>query len=275
MEASTIAIYCFIDDLCKKIETKEKHHNSKLTDSQAITILIISGLYFQGNHKAACTYMQDFMGFNMPDKSNFNRKAHQLIDKMEHIFVLLTLISKELNLESIYIIDSFPLPVCENVRATRAKLFNGEEYCGYNASKKTSFYGLKVHMICNKNGLPIEFRVTAGSVHDSITLQNMDIDLAPNSYLYADKAYINQQFKQDLLDFQQIKLKCPSKKNMLVQNDMWERVGIQHERKHIEITFASLKRLFPHRIHAVTSQGFLMKVFLFVIAFSLSILLLK
>jgi hypothetical protein len=57
-------------------------------------------------------------------------------------------------------------------------------------------------------GIPVEFLVTAGSIHDNTAMQFMDIDLPKNSHLYADKAYLNAEMKELLLEFQQIKLKA-------------------------------------------------------------------
>ena len=39
-------------------------------------------------------------------------------------------------------------------------------------------------------------------------MQVMEIDLPKNSHLYADKAYLNAEIKDLLLEFQQIKLKA-------------------------------------------------------------------
>jgi len=39
-----------------------------------------------------------------------------------------------------YIIDSFPVPGCDNIRIERCKIYTEEEYRGYIASKKRYFY---------------------------------------------------------------------------------------------------------------------------------------
>lgn len=43
---------------------------------------------------------------------------------------------KELNEESVYIIDSAPVAVCDNIRIQRNKIYGDEAYRGYQASKK-------------------------------------------------------------------------------------------------------------------------------------------
>jgi hypothetical protein len=146
MKDFTVAIYCFIDDLLKKTQNTFIDSRRKLNDAQIITTVIISAKYFYGNQDAACVYMCEHWGFNMPDKSNFNKILlggipHSLSDLISQLFYHLSAIFKHLNLESVYIIDSFPVPVCKNIRISRSKIIKGEEFRGYNASKKEYFYG--------------------------------------------------------------------------------------------------------------------------------------
>ena len=58
MKDFTIAIYCFIDDLLLKIDDKELDKRRKLTNSQVITTVILSGKYFYGNQASACAYVE-------------------------------------------------------------------------------------------------------------------------------------------------------------------------------------------------------------------------
>jgi hypothetical protein len=56
---------------------------------------------------------------------------------------------KATNQENLYVIDSFPMPVCDNIRIARARIYQDESFRGYIASKKRYFYGLKVHLTPN------------------------------------------------------------------------------------------------------------------------------
>ena len=122
----------------------------KLNDAQVITTALVAAYYFQGNQSHACSYMRDFFGFDMPDKSNFNKILHQLSGLIEQLFYQLADIFKNLNLSSRYMIDSCPIAVCKNIRIPRAKILKGEEYRGYNASKQEYVFGIKIHMICTE-----------------------------------------------------------------------------------------------------------------------------
>ena len=266
MKDFTIAIYCFIDDLLQKTQKKTIDSRRKLSDEQIITTAIISARYFYGNQHTACLYMQSHWGFDMPDKSNFNKILHRLSDLISQLFYHLSDIFKYLNIESVYIIDSFPIPICKNIRISRSKLIKGEEFRGYNASKKEYFYGFKVHLISTGEGIPVEFLITAGSIHDNTALQMMNIDLPENSDLYGDAAYLNAEAKALLLEFQKIKLKAATKKNS-IERDTWaEALENKYFRKKVENTFSEITYKFPKKIHAVTTEGFLLKLLIAIIA---------
>jgi Transposase DDE domain len=269
MEDFTIAIYCFLDDLLLKIDSQVIDKRRKLSNSQIMTIVIISAKYFYGNQAAAYGYLKVHYGFDIPDKSNFNRILHSLSDLITDLFFSLGLIFKKLNLSSVYLIDSFPVSVCKNIRICRSKLLKGSGFRGYNASKREYFYGFKVHLITTGDGIPVEMLVTAGSVHDNTAFQLMDINIPENTDLYGDAAYLNQQQKELLLEFNDVRLKAATKKNTIERNTWAQELENRYYRKTVENTFASITAKFPKKIHAVTAKGFLIKLLSFVIMYVL------
>lgn len=113
MNDFTITIYCFVDDLLLKIDDKSLEKRRKLTNSQIITTVIIYPKYFYGNQLSACAYLESHHGFNIPDKSNFNRILHSLTNLLADLFFALCVIFKNLNINSVYLIDSFPVAICK------------------------------------------------------------------------------------------------------------------------------------------------------------------
>ena len=79
------------------------------------------------------------------------------------LFDLIGYTWKQLNTESVYVIDSFPIPACDNYRIPRVKLYQQGLYRGYIASKKRYFYGLKMHLLVTTDGQPVECFLTPGS----------------------------------------------------------------------------------------------------------------
>lgn len=262
----TIAIYCFLDDYLKLGGPKEDKRR-KISNAEILTTVILATRYFHGNFVAARMYMRQHHGMTKLDKSNFNRHLHRLGEILGAIFMAVGQALKKLNTESRYLIDSFPVAVCKNIRIPRCKLLQGEAYRGYNASKREYFYGFKVQVITTDSGIPVDYFISAGSFHDVTAFQAMNFQLPENSELYADSAYTDYQLEDLYAEFDKIFLQVDRKSNSKRPDTAAQRFLKKHYRKRIETTFSEITTWFPKRIHAVTPQGFLLKIVLFLIAF--------
>ena len=63
----------------------------------------------------------------MLDESKFNRRLHQLGGILIEIFEFIASYFKEICCEMEYIIDSFPVEVCKNIRINRSKMVKGKQ----------------------------------------------------------------------------------------------------------------------------------------------------
>ncbi len=161
------------------------------------------------------------------------------------------------------------MAVCRNIRIKNRRLLTGENYRGFNNSKKEWFYGFKIQIITTEAGTPVQFDVFCGETGDVTAFQSTQIDLQEGSSLYADKAY-NDYDEEDLLrECEQIYLK-PQRKSNSKRKDLPFQVFLKkHIRKQIETSFAMITDLFPRHLHATSIQGFLLKILLFVLAFTI------
>ena len=172
-----------------------------------------------------------------------------------------------------YIIDSFPVAICHNIRISRSRLLKGEKYRGYNASKRQYFYGVKVQLLTTGCGIPVEFCFCPGSEGDVAALSQLPLQLCPESRIYADSAYTDYGIEDLMAEEEQIGLMVQRRKNSLRPDKPWIVYLKQQMRKRIETSISSLTNLFPKKIHAVTPQGFLLKIVLFIAAFAFNQLL--
>ena len=168
-----------------------------------------------------------------------------------------------------YIIDSFPLRICHNIRISRSRLFQGEAFRGYNASKREYFYGVKVQLITTKEGIPVELCFVPGSEHDVEALKKMCLDLPLRSILYGDSAYTSYELEELYRETEGIELMISRKSNSKKPDRPWQAFVKTVMRKRIETAISEIVELMPHSIHAVTAKGFLLKVLLFVFAYQL------
>jgi len=267
MVEKTMAIYVFLDDIFKFSGHKEPE-NRRVSDAEVITTVLIAGMYFGGNFERALSFVRG-TGLipNMLGKSRFNRRVHGASYLMVETFRQLATTIKRLNIESEYAMDSFPVRVCDNIRIKRSKLVRGLEYRGYKPSKREYFYGFTVQVIATVDGIPVEFAITPGHMHDSEGMRHLCFDLPEGSRVYADSGYTDYLHEDDLYEALGIKLLTARKSNSKRKREPWEEFLVSHYRKGIEVVFSDINKLFPRRIHAITPEGFILKIIMFILAY--------
>ena len=115
LQDKVISIYCVIDDLLKEMNHKE-HNSRKFSDSQVLTTAIVSALYFRGNQTMALLYMKRHFFVETINKSGFTKRLHKLKELLLFLFLSIGRLFKYLSCEMEYVIDSFPVKGCHNIR---------------------------------------------------------------------------------------------------------------------------------------------------------------
>jgi hypothetical protein len=270
MDDKITMTFCLCDDLLKAMHHPEDCQ-CQMNDAEIMTTALVASFFFRGNHESARALLKQH-GYipSMLSKSRFSRRLHRIKEIFIILFDLLSQIWKKLNTEAIYVIDSLPVAVCDNIRIRRSKIYSQEDFRGYQASKKRYFYGLKLHLMVTKDGQPVEGFLTPGGFGDVDALKYYTYELPNGAIIYADKAYNDYDIEDLLQAVDHIHLIPMRKKNSkralapaitFVQN---------YHRKRVETAGSLIAQLLPKSIHAVTSQGFELKVALFVIASSLN-----
>jgi hypothetical protein len=95
-------------------------------------------------------------------------------------------------------------------------------------------------------------------------------ELPDGSIIYADKAYNDYAIEDLLQEVDHITLMPIRKKNSKRALPPYSAFVQCYHRKRVETAGSLIAQLLPKSIHAVTSQGFELKVALFVIASSLN-----
>lgn len=163
MDDEIIALYCLCDDLLQA-----QHHQDNpsytMSDAEVITSAIVSALYFSGNQSLGCRFLKHY-GYipHMLSNSRFNRRLHHLSEIIRQLFQCIGRYWIHQNESQVYAIDSFPIASCDNKRIKRSQRLQGEQWRGYQASKRRYFYGMKVHLMVTESGQPVECFLTEGS----------------------------------------------------------------------------------------------------------------
>lgn len=152
--------------------------------------------------------------YNLIERSVYNRRRRSPFGQLETVRAFLAITFNEF--EDAFIIDSIPLEICKNVRATRSKICCEVENAwltkGYCAAQKSFNFGYKLHGVCSLSVVFQSIAITPASVHDIHMLK--DIKMTYSKFtLLGDMGYLSADIQLNLFETVQINLQTPMRKN--------------------------------------------------------------
>jgi len=270
MDAEITAIYCITDDILKALNHWEDPQR-QMSDAEVLTTAVVAARWFGGNLESARRMLWEHGDIpQMLSKSRLNRRLRAIAELVLLLVEVLGELWKDLSPDLTYIIDSVPVPVCDNIRIRRCKIYQDESSRGYIASKRRYFYGVRLHLLGTAQGHPVEFFLAPGARADVRALKRFRFDLPEGSTVHADRAYTDYLQEDLLREAALVDLLPCRKKNSKRAVLPYVTYLQEYARKRVETAGSLISRLLPTSIHAVTRSGFELKVALFVLAFSFS-----
>jgi hypothetical protein len=191
---------------------------STFSDSEVLTLTLVAELvglddetvflnYVQRNHRALFPLL--------PDRSRYNRRRRALGEATNtirrHLLAwLLALLPPDER--PLAVLDSLPLTVVGFHHATGRHRWYGWATYGYNATKKQTFYGFKLHLLTTADGIITDFAVVPAHVTDG-TLTDQLLRATTDLLVLGDKAYINALLQGELQQLHGVTLLTPHRAN--------------------------------------------------------------
>ena len=267
MRDQAIVIYCICDEITKFLGIKDDIQ-CQMSSAEIMTFALLSGTVFNCNYKRMkliSKYLKFFK--KVLSYSRIVQRIHLIPESAwMMVFAALQVFLRNKN-RKIFIVDSFPVKAYENHKSFRAKIFSEKKYHGYTASKKQYFFGIKVHMIIDEDGVPIEFSFSAASVSDIKAFRDLPLNLPEGALLLADAAYTDYSTEELLLNSQDVKLIPKRKSNSKRPHSGGEELLLQYERNRVETVFSGITHFLPRYIKAKTEKGFCLKVMISILAY--------
>ena len=230
------------------IYTERMSNNSipKFSDPELVTVYLWGIMNRHRKIRAIHEYTQNHLSEwfpNIPAYATYVQRLNRLGSFFSH---LLMRIQSDFTLphgsEFIRLIDSMPIMIAKAQRSGAAKVAREIAAKGYNSTKKTYYYGLKLHILAfRRDGrlpLPDYIGVTAANEADINVLKEIADDLY-DTPVYADKAYISETL-ESLLAGQDSHLSTPAKKKKSEHVGMVEEIistAVSRVRQPIESLF--------------------------------------
>ncbi len=272
MEDTITTMYYFCDQFLQANDCRDDRQ-CRVSSAEIMTVPLVACAFFGGNLALSRRFLVSHGYFKYDlSASRFCRRLHAIPKELwRNLFRVLGEVFVRCNPTAHYVVDSFPIPVCDNIRITRNKLLAGsakESYRGRIASKKRFFFGFKVHLLVTGQGEPVEFVLQPGCVADIKAFKEFDLDLPAGSLIHADRAYTDYAEEDLLQEAAAIILQPQRKKNSKRPLPLYKEFLFKPVRQQVEIAFSQITKLFPKHIHAVTAQGFAIKVICFLLVYS-------
>lgn len=257
-----ITVFVLIDDLMLKYE-HQSDTRSRVSDSEILTVAVCAAKFCQNHHERTVLLMNQLGYLSGPlSLSRYNRRLHHLAEWWE--LILSGLMQSHCKGDT-FIIDSMPLPVCRRVRASRCKKVRGREYCGYCPAKDYKFFGWRLHLIINPQGVPVSFSILPAHLHDLTPIHELTWVLPPWCQLLGDKGYNAGADEATIWEAVRVRF-VPIRKVNMEPNPIDERVALRTHRHAVESLNSQLERMGAERLYARTNVGFELKVWASLVA---------
>jgi hypothetical protein len=206
-----VNVFCETDDFMKNFfparKLRARGPMPQLADSEVLTMEIVGEILGFDTDKNIFGFFRDFYGHyfpNLTSRVSFVRQAANLCTVKQSLFQHIANRFKDV----IQIIDSYPIPACRFARARFPRLFRGLAAYGKELGKQT-FYGFRLHAKINSLGMIQAFELAPANVHDIKMLP--ELTEGDTGMLLADRAYLSEPIKQQLLEQQGLELSIPTK----------------------------------------------------------------
>ena len=194
---------------------------------------------------------------SLPERSRFNRRRRNLMAASE---VIRQTLRTGLPQTDVFIVDSFPIPICDLKRAktsTSDLKWADASGClatyGKCATKGLgTFFGFRGHIITTLNGLPVDFAIASANIDDRDVLPLL-CERGRYPILLGDKGYVSKTLQEEVLETEKTCLLPRLRSNQKQQYPESFRKLQVRLRRRIETTIAQLTNQFA--VSRVRARG--------------------
>ncbi|MDE0635098.1 MAG: hypothetical protein OXI43_04485 [Candidatus Poribacteria bacterium] len=187
-------------------ETLRPGPTSRCPDSDILTLAWVLELIGKDSELSGYKLIKAQLGhlfLYLPERSRFNRRRRNLCHASEKLRLILI---QFLPGDEIFIINSFPIPLCDFKRASAStsplKFADGTGTLatyGKCATKGLgTFFGFRGNIITTSYGIPVDFAIATANTDDRVVLP-LFCERGTYLVILGDKGYICEELAADLL----------------------------------------------------------------------------
>lgn len=186
-------VFCLVDDELRALgptNPRSRGPAPARTDAEVITIELVGEFWGRDADRAiyrhlAAYHAAEFPALPTAHRTTFARRAANLwaVKRALHRRPADRMTAGH----AVWLVDSFPLPVCQFARATFCVRFAGEADYGYDHRARRTMYGFRVHLRANRAGVSQDFEVAPARASDRALLP--EVAGPPGAIGIGDRGY--------------------------------------------------------------------------------------
>lgn len=214
LDTLATALYVTADDLLKDHPERVPARSvtgfqARITDAELVTLAVIQALLQIPKERRFLRYARrHLIGMfpDLPGQSSYNRRLRALAGTMAWLTTQLAAATSVFT-DDLWVVDSTPVECGRSRETTKRSGLAGWAQYGYCASHTRFFWGLRLHLIATRHGLPITWALAGAKADEREVFEDM-LGLLPPHLAAAvaqegqatmgDKNYYGRGFEQRL-----------------------------------------------------------------------------
>lgn len=198
-------VFCLIDDEIQALRLPRLRSRgpqaTALTDAEVITIELVGEFWGLDTDKGIYRHFVEYHAAEFPalptvHRTTFARQAANLWAVKQALHRRL---ADRLSAgQCVWLVDSFPLPVCQFARATFCERFAGDADYGYDHCLKRTMYGFRVHLRTDRAGVIQAFQIAPARASDKAVLP--ELAGPPGTVGIGDRGYYSPPLAAELAE---------------------------------------------------------------------------
>ena len=239
-EDALTVLFCLTDDACAHLNPRAKSYESikRLSDSEVLTLALLQQLRGLESERSFLRDAQRFFAHLFPGvvglhPSSLHRRVRRLRRFLEPLrrAILGELVGDPETL----IVDSTLLEVLHPRQVSQSAGFEGAGWVRWGSF---AVYGVKLHLLCSTNRIPLSYELTAANVADALLVRELVAEAGLGEgelarKLLGDLAYRSEELAEELA-------RC----GILLATEKADRRAPMRQQVEEEVCFAALKGVF-------------------------------
>src|SRR5215472_18221673 len=197
-----LEVFCLVDDQLQALNLgrlRQRGPQPKLADSEVITIELVGEFWKLGTDRDLFRHFRRYHRAEFPalaqiDRTTFTRQAANLWRVKQ--LIQQRLAQRLAGDDPLWLVDSLPIDACQFARATFCQRFAGQADYGYCHLRKRTFYGLRLHLRVNRDGVIVGYQLAPARASEKAVLT--ELGLPVGSVGIGDRNYWSPELQQRL-----------------------------------------------------------------------------